>query len=134
MRCITGGIFSDIITPRGIVLPQQYSHSASQRFHSLYWELECDLSQISRVYILKYNSFRYILVLSNHFLLSVRSGLFHQVMRLKYCCILEHSEVKWVMVKFLETNVPCTLRWLIMGVLDCIVTISFGVYFVVWLF
>jgi hypothetical protein len=37
-------------------------------------------------------------------------------------------------VKFWETKVISTLGDLIMKVLDCIVTISFGVYLVMWLF
>jgi hypothetical protein len=36
--------------------------------------------------------------------------------------------------KFSGTKVPCTLGWPLLRVLDCIVTISFGVYLVLWLF
>ena len=36
-------------------------------------------------------------------------------------------------MKFLRTNVPCTLEG-ILRVLDCIVTILFGMYLVLWLF
>ena len=49
-------------------------------------------------------------------------------------CLRFEVKRSGVTLKFSRTKVPCTLGDLSLRVLDCIVTISFGVYLVLWLF